>query len=183
MGDPSWRPIMELLRNRKMPCIIDLSWWYADMPWFAPSVYQKFETYTEYVQGLNSLVSDFPEVKIQLAHYGTPSLDGSGPDLQYERLQEPIELIKAHDSLSCDLAAYQHTIRSGDPYPYERALKIVEILVEGIGADRIQWGTDWPYLGQQPYPNVIRAIQEAPFRSNEASENLLSLNAVRFLQS
>ena len=62
-------------------------------------------------------------------------------------------------------------------------MKIVEILVEGIGADRIQWGTDWPYLGQQPYPNVIRAIQEAPFLSNEDSEKILSLNAVRFLQS
>lgn len=52
-----------------------------------------------------------------------------------------------------------------------------------IGADRIQWGTDLPYLGQQPYPNVIRAIQEAPFLSNEDSEKILSLNAVRFLQS
>ena len=74
MGDPRWRPIFELLRDRAKPCIIDISWWYAHFPWFAPSVLGKYGSFTEYVQGFGELVADFPDVKIQLAHYGTPAL-------------------------------------------------------------------------------------------------------------
>ena len=74
MGDPRWRPIFELLRDRGKPCIIDISWWYAHFPWFAPSVLGKYDSFTEYVKGFGELVADFPDVKIQLAHYGTPAL-------------------------------------------------------------------------------------------------------------
>lgn len=188
MGDPRWRPIFELLRERRKPCIIDLSWWYIGMPWFAPSVYGKYRSYTDYVQGFAALVADFPEVKIQLAHYGTPALrdreSGGRPmsDIHYERLDEVIQLMGSYPNLACDLGAYQHLIRENDPYPYEGALKVIEILVKAIGADRIHWGTDWPYLGVQPYPNLIRAIREASFLSDSEADGVLGLNAEQFLQ-
>ena len=191
MGDPRWRPIFELLRERRKPCIVDLSWWYAYTPWFAPSVYQKFGShqergsYTRYVQGFKQLVADFPTVKVQLAHYGTPRLldvDDSSRTLHYDRLDEPIDLMRAHPNLACDLGAYQHVIGEDDPYPYERALKIVEILVGALGAERVHWGTDWPYLGVQPYPNLIRAIREAPFLNDTDTDAVLGLNAQRFLE-
>jgi len=182
MGDPRWRSIFELLRQRRRPCIIDLSWWYADNEWFSPSVYGKYETYTDYVRGLGELVTDFPEVKIQLAHYGTPRLvDEHSNTIHYERLQEQIQLIRTYPNLSCDLAAYQHLIGADEPYPYWSCLKILEVLVEGLGAERIHWGTDWPYLGVQPYPELIRAIREAPFLANDQVDKILGLNALEFL--
>ncbi|MDP6113573.1 MAG: amidohydrolase family protein [Planctomycetota bacterium] len=181
MGNPAWRPIFELLRERNKPCIIDLSWWYAGNSWFSPSVHGKFETYTKYVAGMETLVADFPDVKIQLAHYGTPKLLEGG-EIHYGRLEEPIRLIRDHANLSCDLAAYQHMIRQDEPYPYWTALKIVEIMVKGIGADRIQWGTDWPYLGHQPYPELIRSIREADFLKEGEADKILGLNALKFLE-
>lgn len=185
MGDPRWRPLFELLRERRRPCIIDLSWWYADFPWFAPSVHGKYASFTDYVQGLRQLVSGFPDVKVQLAHYGTPRLrdrDDPSRTLRYERLQEPVDLLRAHPNLCCDLAAYQHLIGRDEPYPYWSALKVLEVLVEGVGADRIHWGTDWPYLGVQPYPELIRAIREASFLKPGEAEKILGLNALRFLE-
>jgi predicted TIM-barrel fold metal-dependent hydrolase len=55
--------------------------------------------------------------------------------------------------------------------------------VEGVGADRIQWGTDWPYLGRQPYPELIRAVREAHFLAAGEAEKILGLNFLRFLGS
>ena len=185
MGDARWRPIFELLRERGKPCIIDLSWWYADFEYFAPSVYGKYASYTEYVQGLAALVADFPQVRIQLAHYGTPRLQDQGDasgTIHYERLEEPIALVQAHPNLCLDLAAYQHLVRQGEPFPYWSALKVVEVLVKGLGVERIHWGTDWPYLGVQPYPELIRAIRTAPFLKEGEAEQLLGLNARRFLE-
>jgi predicted TIM-barrel fold metal-dependent hydrolase len=186
MGDPRWRPIFDLLHERRRPCIIDLSWWYADLPWFAPSVHGKYASYTDYVEGLKQLATDFAEVKIQLAHYGTPRLQDRGDSsggIQYARLTEQIELIRAHPNLWCDLAAYQHLISRDEPYPYWSALKVLELLVDGFGVDRIHWGTDWPYLGVQPYPELIRAVREAPFLKNGEAEKILGLNALQFLES
>ena len=184
MGDPRWRPVFELLRQRNKPCIIDLSWWYADNEWFAPSVYGKYDTYTDYVRGFRELVADFPEVKIQLAHYGTPRLldrDDSSKTLHYERLQEQIDLIGSYPNLSCDLSASQHVISEDEPYPYWSCLKILQVMVEGLGAERIHWGTDWPYLGVQPYTELIRAIREAPFLTGDQADKILGLNAQAFL--
>lgn len=186
MGDPRWRPVFNLLRERRKPCIIDLAWWYAEGPWFAPSVYGKYQSYTDYVRGLADLADDFPEVKVQLAHYGTPRLvDADDPDrtVHYERLQEPIDLIRQHPSLCCDLAAYQHLIGPDEPYPYWRALKVLEVLVEGLPTDRIHWATDWPFLGRRPYPDLIRAIREAPFLKAGEADMILGLNAMAFLES
>ena len=184
MGDVRWRPIFELLRERRKPCIIDLSWWYADREWFCPSVYGKYSSYTEYVKGLSELVGDFAELRVQIAHYGTARLrdpGDKGRPLRYARLHEPIDLVRKHHNLSFDLAAYQHQIKEEEPFPYERALRVLEVMVEGVGAKRIQWGTDWPYLGRQPYAELIRAIREAPFLPDDQSDDILGLNALRFV--
>ncbi len=190
MGDPRWRPVFDLLRERDCPCIIDLSWWYADQPWFAPSVYGKYASFTEYVKGFGRLIEDYPEVRIQLAHYGTPRLidrgDVSGTlttgTMHYDRLGEVIDFMQAYPGLRCDLSAYQLLITPNDPYPYWRALKVLEVLVDGLGTERVHWGTDWPYLRLHSYVELISAIREAPFLGEEQVDQILGLNAQRFLE-
>lgn len=185
LGDPRWRPVFELLRQRHKPCVVDLSWWYADRPWFAPSVYGRYASFTDYVRGAGRLLADFADLRIQLAHYGTPRLidqgDASGT-IHYERLDEVIAFMQSHPNLQCDLSAYQHLITPEDPYPFQRALGVVEWLVKGLGAERIHWGTDWPYLRLHPYTDLIRAIREAPFLSADEIDCILGLNALRFLE-
>jgi predicted TIM-barrel fold metal-dependent hydrolase len=183
LGDPRWRPVFALLAERRRPCIVDLSWWYAGNPWFAPSVYGRYASFTAYAQGLERLAEAFPTVGVQLAHFGTPRLQEPGDPsgtVRYERLDEVIELVRRHPNLRLDLAAYQHLIGADEPFPYGRALKILEILVQGVGPERIHWATDFPFLGVQPYPELVRAIRQAPFLSAVQAELVLGENALRF---
>lgn len=180
LSDPRWLPIFELLRERGRPCIVDLSWWYIDRPGFAPSVCGKYASYADYVSGLVDLASRFPEVRIQVAHYGTPELH-EGNKFHYDRLKGPVELLRSFPNLYCDLAAYQHLISADEPYPYWSALKIIEILVEEIGAEKIHWGTDWPYLGERPYTDLINAIQSAEFVGQEQRDRILGQNFLSFI--
>jgi predicted TIM-barrel fold metal-dependent hydrolase len=182
VDDPRWEPIFELLRRRRKPCTIDLSFWYLDQPWFAPSMYGKYRTYDEYAAGMRRVAEKYPDVPMLMAHYGTPSLrDRSDPTrtIHYDRLAGPVALIQPHPNLWVDLAAYQHMIAPGEEFPYWSALKIVEILAQELGAERIVWGTDWPYLGAQPYGELIRAIREAPFLKPGEAEMILGGNAQR----
>jgi predicted TIM-barrel fold metal-dependent hydrolase len=185
IDDPGWQPIFALLRDRRKPCIIDLSYWYMIRgPWFAPRMYGKYRDYAHYAEGVHRVAEAFPDVPMQFAHYGTPALrepDDPTRTIHYDRLRGPIEMIRPHPNLYADLAAYQHFIAADEPFPYWSALRIVEILVAELGADRIIWGTDWPYLGQQPYPELIRAIREAPFLKAAEADQILGANALRLL--
>lgn len=184
VDDPRWLPIFELLRQRRRPCIIDLSYWYLDQPWMAPSLHGRFRDYDHYVEGMGRVAERFPDLPIQLAHYGTPALrdrDDPARTIHYERLRGPIELARAHPNLFLDLSAYQHLIAPDEPFPYWSALRIVQILVESLGADRLIWGTDWPYLGHQPYPELIRAVREASFLRPGEADLILGGNALRLL--
>lgn len=182
IDDPGWTPIFELLKSAGKPCTIDLSYWYLGSPWFAPSMHGKYRDYDHYAEGMHKVAERFPDVTFLLAHYGTPSLvdrDDPTRTIHYDRLDGPIKLARPHENIYLDLAAYQHLIRKGEEFPYVSAQKVVEILVSELGADRIVWGTDWPYLGEQPYPELIRSIRAIPGLSEEDSANVLGGNAQR----
>lgn len=143
---------------------------------------------------MHRIAEKYPDVRIEITHYGTPILRapsrnsrhearfGANADIDYEALTGPIEMIKPHPNLFCGLADYQRLICSGEEYPYWTALRIVEVLTDGLGADRVIFGTDWPHLGEVGYPELIRAIREAPFLTDaEADIMILGGNAWRLL--
>ena len=90
--------------------------------------------------------------------------------------------VRTYPNLSCDLAAYQHLIGADEPYPYWSCLKILEVLVEGLGAKRIHWGTDWPYLRFKPYTDLLQAIHEAPVLEAAQVDLILGGNALQFVE-
>ncbi len=201
IGDPRWRPIFELLRKWKVPCTVDLSWWLADVEDFAPSVYGLYSSYRAYSAGMERVARDFRDVTFIIAHYGTPRLcDRDDPvnlaversggvkrsipmsgEIHYDRLDGQIELFRSNPNLMCELGAYGLLINPGESYPYLRALRVIERLVEALGADRIIWGTDWPYIGEQSHTELIRAIRGAPFLSEAEADLILGGTASRVL--
>jgi predicted TIM-barrel fold metal-dependent hydrolase len=90
-------------------------------------------------------------------------------------------MVKDHPNAYFDLGAYQLLIPADEPFPYWSALTVVQKLVEQLGPERILWGTDWPYLRTQGYPDLIRAIRTASFLKAGEAEQLLGGNALRFL--
>lgn len=184
IDDSRWEPIFALLRERRKPCIIDLSYWYLHYPWFAPSMLGKYRSYEHYAEGMHRVAEQFPEVLMQIAHYGTPVLrDSEDPPgvVHHERMEGPIRMIQPHPNLFAGLGAYQHMIAPGEAYPYWSALKVIEVLAAKLGADRIIWGTDWPFLGEQPHSELIRSIREAPFLKADEPDMILGGNALRLL--
>ncbi|MBI2940148.1 MAG: amidohydrolase [Chloroflexi bacterium] len=188
MDDPRWEPIFAMLRERRKPCVIDLVYRLMGQPWFAPSLQGKYRNYAHFAEGIHRTADEYGDVPMVLAHYGWLNLrepgDPAGP-LRLERIEEPIKLIRAHGNLYADIAAYHHFIQPDDRYPYWSALRIVEALVQGAGADRILFGTDWPYAtkahGEYTYADLVRSLREAPFLGPGEVEKVLGGNALRVL--
>ena len=195
IDEPCWEPIFQLLSERQKACIIDLSYWYLHFEWFAPRLYEKYKSYEDFAQTVHHIANKYPDVRMEITHYGTPILraperrganyrpeSDKEPDIDYDALQAPIEMIKPHPNLFCGLSAYQHMTGRNEDYPYWSALRIVEILVDGLGADRVIFGTDWPYIGDVGYLGLIRAIREAPFLDEAEADMILGDNAWRLLR-
>ena len=194
VDEECWDPIFQLLDETRKPCVIDLSYWYLEVPWFAPRLIGKYPTFEDFAETVHSAADKFPDVRMEITHYGTPILleslygDHGGHEsvsgereIDFDALLAPIEMIKPHPNLFCGLSAYQHLIGEDEEYPYPTALRIIEILASGLGADRLIFGTDWPYLGRVGYPELIRSIREAPFLSRDESDEILGGTAWRFL--
>src|SRR5205823_5972084 len=101
--------------------------------------------------------------------------------IDYEVLQGPVDMIRPHPNFYCELSSYEHFIPEDEEFPFWTALKIVQILVEQLGADRVIWGTDWPFMGYKRYPELIRAIRDAPFLKPGEADLILGGNAMRLL--
>lgn len=196
VDDPSWFPIYDLLVDHDKPCIIDPSYWMLDDPTFAPSLTGRYRNYDEFAESFHAVATRFPRLRIQVAHFGTPVIRqragkmGSASNrepretrVDYDALQGPIAMIRPHPNLYCELSSYEHLIPQDEEFPFPTALKIVEILVDQLGAERIIWGTDWPFIGYHRYPELIRAIREAPFLKPGEADLILGENALGLLSS
>jgi predicted TIM-barrel fold metal-dependent hydrolase len=193
VDDPRWFPIYELLIAQDKHCIIDPSYWMLDDPTFAPSLVNKYRSYDEFADSFHAVAARYPELRVQIAHYGTPKIRigkagatlGIAPDagatIDYDVLRGPIEMMRPHPNFYCELSSYQHFIPAHEDYPFWTALKIVEILVAQLGAERVIWGTDWPFMGNCRYPELVRAVREAPFLRPGEADLILGENALRLL--
>ena len=187
--DPKWFPLYELLVDRDKPCIIDPSYWMLDDSTFAPSLVGRYRSYAEFADGFHEIAARFPRLRMQIAHFGTPKIrpKAGGPTLveggiDYDSLEGPIEMMRPHPNFWCELSSYEHLSPKDEPYPHRSQLKIVELVVAGLGADRVVWGTDWPFMGHRTYPEMIQAIREAPFLGPGEADLILGENALRVLE-
>ncbi|WP_345528665.1 amidohydrolase family protein [Nocardioides endophyticus] len=111
-----------------------------------------------------------PDVPIVVDHLGL--LDpraGAGPLL---------DLVARHDHVSVRasaLAALSH-----EPWPYRDLWPALRALLAEAGAQRLVYGTDWPFLdGATSYDAPARALDEALEWTTSERADVLGLNAVR----
>lgn len=188
IDDPRWDPIFELMTDRGVPGIIDLSYWYLQYEWFAPSLYGRFRCFEEFAETVHRRAERSPKVRIEITHFGTPEIfkvptasARPGDPVDYDCLQAPIEMIKPHPNLYCGLANHHMVTPKDDPFPYWSSLKIVEILHQELGADRLIFGTDWPYLDHLSHVEIIRALRAAPFLNENECDQILGGSAIELL--
>ncbi len=67
-------------------------------------------------------------------------------------------------------------------YPYANGLALLEGLIKGAGAERVMWGTDWPWTeGRCTYKQSLTMVStHANFLSDEEKRLVLGVNAAKF---
>jgi membrane dipeptidase len=170
---PGFLPVYELCRMQRKPVIIDLSYWYLEFmpPEQEPEHRRKrVKTFGDYAKLIAPIFRQFPDVPFSLAHAGTAHTDAD-----YDAIYQ---LINDHPNLSCDIAAAVGSAKAD----------WLERLVRAVGADKVMYGTDWPYWTNGPDAYTTgsarwtRITDESPFLIDEEKHAILAGNAERFLR-
>jgi predicted TIM-barrel fold metal-dependent hydrolase len=118
----------------------------------------------------------FPDLSFQTNHMGYL-------DPRADEAQLMFEVVRAHANVYVSCSCLQFMWEDEHEYPFPRYLERIRALRDGCGADRIVYGTDWPWLEHYfMYPQLVESIRRhADFLSEEEKELFLHRNARRFL--
>jgi len=182
-SDPGLRKVYEICAERDVPII--MAW----ERWNDPRLRACVSDYQEFLDLFEPVARDFPTVKFLLTHWGCFTWG----DLWLQNFRPPfplldpfVRLLNRHEHLYTDIAAV--TIFFGDEmawtngrmegpeweYPYANGLALLEGLVRGAGAERVMWGTDWPWTAtsvarRSPVPGV-RSSSRSPSSRRKATD-------------
>jgi predicted TIM-barrel fold metal-dependent hydrolase len=171
--DPRYDPLYELCRERNLPIIM------AFERWNDPNLKACLHDYREFLGHFEGVASRYPEVQFLLTHWGCFSW---GEQAEHHRqapfpLLEPLgELLDRQANLSTDIAAIQFAFS-----PAAQA-QLLQALVARLGAERVMYGTDWPWGGKaSEMTKTVEFVAAAPFLGEKEKELILGGNAARFL--
>jgi len=178
-----FRPVYELCRERGLPIILDPSYWYLGRyPLHRTPEHQRtIRGYEQYSALMSAIFDEFSDVRFCVAHYGTPDLRTPG-GLALERLDPVIEMVNRHRNVSVDLAAMP--VDSREEFPQPTAVAFLKRLIRGVSAEKVMFGTDYPYAGRGKvsWRQLWGLIADGcTFLSEEQRDLILSRNALRFL--
>jgi predicted TIM-barrel fold metal-dependent hydrolase len=134
-----------------------------------PSVHDVWEAFARVAEA-------FPGMPFQTNHMGY--LDPRQPEA--ERM---FEIVREHPNIYVSCSCLQFMWEDEHEYPFPHYLKRICALRDGCGADRIMYGTDWPWLEHYfMYPQLVESIRRhADFLTEEEKALFLHENARRFL--
>jgi len=117
----------------------------------------------------------FPDMPFQTNHMGY--VDPRTPDA--ERM---FEIVRAHPNIYVSCSCLQNMWEDEHEYPFPRYLERIRLLRDGCGADRIVYGTDWPWLEHlYMYAQLVESVRRHAELSEDDKEAFLHRNARRFL--
>ncbi len=134
-----------------------------------PTIHEVWEAFAR-------VAETFPDLPFQTNHMGY--LDPREPEAQ-----RMFEIVRAHPNMYVSCSCLQFMWEDEHEYPFPRYLERIRALRDGCGADRIVYGTDWPWLEHYfMYPQLAESIRRhADFLSEEEKHLFLHRNARRFL--
>jgi len=118
----------------------------------------------------------FPDVQFQTNHMGYL-------DPRTDEARRMFEIVRAHPNIYVSCSCLQNMWEDEHEYPFPRYLERIRLLRDGCGADRIVYGTDWPWLEHLfMYPQLVECVRRhADFMTEKEKELFLHRNARRFL--
>jgi predicted TIM-barrel fold metal-dependent hydrolase len=122
------------------------------------------------------VLEKFPDLRFQLNHAGC--IDPLLPDAQIV-----FDLARKHENLFLSTALLGYCYDDEHEYPFPNQLNRLHRLYDEVGAERLMFGTDWPWVERyRKYVQDVDAIRRhCPFMKEEEKEKFLGLNALKFL--
>jgi predicted TIM-barrel fold metal-dependent hydrolase len=130
----------------------------------------------DYLHELRSLMKQVPDLPICLLHAGCA-------DPLTNAIEPVVELVQEFPQLYLSTAYPGEVWDDGTEYPFANYLRRMERLVHLVGADRLMWGTDWPWFEDRfKYQQAVNAIRlHAPFFDQAGRDAFLGKTALKFL--
>jgi predicted TIM-barrel fold metal-dependent hydrolase len=166
MNGPTYRDIYEWCRANQKPIMIT----------FESIVPPETPTQAEYLAMFKDVVEAYPTIRFALMHTG---YDEHAQLSRVPMFRVVNELNEKHGNIWFETAMQDIDYT----YPYHMYLEKIHTLYDGVGRDRIMWGTDWPWTDSWcKYFQLVQAVLEhANFLGPDDKRMFLGENAVRFL--
>jgi predicted TIM-barrel fold metal-dependent hydrolase len=133
-------------------------------------------TTLEVWEAFGRVANAFPDLPMQTNHMGFL-------DPRKDEAKRMFEIVGEHPNIYVSTSCLQFMWEDEHEYPFRNYLERIRLLRDGCGADRIVYGTDWPWLEHYfMYPQLVESIRRhADFFSEDEKAMFLHANARRFL--
>lgn len=133
-------------------------------------------TLEEYLEQLDQLLTDMPDLRVILMQAGCADPLTPRWDLVHR-------IADRHPRLIMGCGYVGELWDDETEYPFPNYLRRIERLVGAVGADRMAWGTDWPWFEDKfKYRQAVDCIRRhAAFMSAAQKADFLGLTAARFM--
>jgi predicted TIM-barrel fold metal-dependent hydrolase len=131
----------------------------------------------DYFLQLDGVLKRHPGLWFQVNHAG--STDPLAPDAEVI-----FEVTRDNPNLMLSTSLLSMRWDDETEYPFPRYLRRLEKLHAEVGASKLMWATDWPWLEHyMKYPQAVNAIQRhAGFFTDEEKRAFMGGNAIRFIE-
>lgn len=130
----------------------------------------------EYLDQLPGLLERYPSMPVALMQAGCA-------DPLTPRIQPILDLVRRYGNLYLNTGYVGEVWDDDTEYPFANYLRRIEVLVKSVGAERLMWGTDWPWFeDRMKYPQAVDCIRRhAHFMTDKDKAFFLGGTAARFM--
>jgi predicted TIM-barrel fold metal-dependent hydrolase len=138
---------------------------------------------TQYFEQLDKILTEFPNLQVQLNHAGGGAADDPASDPLNPEAEIVFRVTNSHDNLLLSTAWLAKNWDDKWEYPFPNYLRRLQKLYDEVGVEKLVWATDWPWLEQyMNYPQAVDSIRKhANFMTDEDKRLFLGENARKFM--
>jgi predicted TIM-barrel fold metal-dependent hydrolase len=141
-------------------------------------------TVTQYFEQLDRVLTELPELKVQINHAGAGDPSDPASDPLNPEAEAIFRVVDRHDNVRLSTSWLSKNWDDGSEYPFPNYLRRLERLKDGVGVEKLFWATDWPWLEMHmTYPQAVDSIRRhATFFTDAEKEAFLGGNAFQFVE-
>jgi len=181
-SDTRYDPLYRRCADLGLPIIM------AFERWNDPNLGACIRDYGKFLSKFEPIAERYGNVDFLLTHWGCFNwldrrMTSSTPP--FPGLELLVDLLNRHENLFTDIAVIAPDIggANDEDWPWPTALMMLERIVEGVGVERVMFGTDWPWTeGYCTYSQMVTMISRgASFLDEDGKGRILGDNADEFL--